>query len=158
MKQKKNELQKRLKNVTIIAGISLGIIYFLSTTYGKPSYEPATHEKTVITDKDNDEIKEVIDSMPTYPGGNKALREFISKNLEYPEKAQKKGIQGKVFVVFVVEKDGKITNVRVIKSVNKYLDKEAMRVIKLMPKWNPGMQKGKPVRVKFTVPINFVLK
>ena len=96
--------------------------------------------------------------MPSFPGGQAALFEFLSKNIRYPVVAEENGIQGRVIVTFVVERDGSITDVRVAKSVDPSLDKEAVRVTKSMPHWNPGMQNGGPVRVKFTLPVTFRLQ
>lgn len=96
--------------------------------------------------------------MPEFPGGQKALLNFLSKNVKYPIIAQENGIQGRVIVQFVVAKNGDIENVEVVRSGgDPSLDKEAVRVIKSMPKWIPGKQRGKPVRVKYTVPVNFIL-
>lgn len=98
---------------------------------------------------------EVVDTMPEFPGGSEKLMKFIAQNLRYPAKAQEKGIQGKVIVQFVVGIDGNINNVKVLRPVNPYLDAEAVRVIKLMPKWKPGRQDGKLVNVGYTLPIHF---
>ena len=103
-------------------------------------------------------IFEVVEQMPSFPGGQAALFEFLSKNIRYPVVAEENGIQGRVIVTFVVERDGSITDVRVVKSVDPSLDKEAVRVTKSMPHWNPGMQNGGPVRVKFTLPVTFRLQ
>ena len=89
------------------------------------------------------------------PGGNKGLMTFIAQNLVYPVTAQENGVQGRVIVSFVVETDGSIINVKVARSVDPSLDREAMRVVKAMPKWTPGKKDGKPVRVKYTVPMVF---
>ena len=96
-------------------------------------------------------------AMPQFPGGSTALMQWINKNINYPKDAAEKGIQGRVVVEFVVEKDGSITEVNVIRAVNPSLDKEAQRVVKSMPNWIPGKQNGKPVRVKYTIPITFRL-
>ena len=103
-------------------------------------------------------IFEVVAQMPSFPPGQAALFEFLSKNIRYPVVAEENGIQGRVIVTFVVERDGSITDVRVAKSVDPSLDKEAVRVTKSMPHWNPGMQNGGPVRVKFTLPVTFRLQ
>ena len=97
--------------------------------------------------------------MPEFPGGQYALFKFISNNLNYPKDAKKKGIQGKVMVQFIVEKDGTIGDIRIIRSVSPDLDKEATRVFSLssMPKWKPGMSDGVAVRVRYTFPITFKL-
>jgi len=100
----------------------------------------------------------VVEQMPEFPGGQPALLKFISNSVKYPVIAQENGIQGKVFINFVVDTDGGISNVKVFRGVDPSLDKEAMRVVKSMPRWIPGKQSGKAVRVSFTVPINFVLQ
>ena len=82
---------------------------------------------------------------------------FISENVKYPKEAEEKGLQGRVVVRYIIEKDGSISEVEIAKSVNEYLDAEAIRVVNAMPKWIPGKQKGEPVRVKFTLPITFRL-
>ena len=94
---------------------------------------------------------------PEYPGGINAMYEFIQKNLKYPESAKNKGIEGRVFVQFVVEKDGSLTSFQVLRGVSDDIDAEAVRVLKMMPKWKPGMMDGKPVRVQFTMPFKFQL-
>ena len=96
--------------------------------------------------------------MPTYPGGPEAYRKFLRKNIHYPEICGKKGIQGRVICSYIVEEDGSITDVQVRKSVHPSLDKEAVRVIQSMPKWNPGKENGLPVRVRYNLPITFSLK
>ena len=102
------------------------------------------------------EVFAVVEEMPKFPGGN--VQKWISKHIKYPMIAQENNIQGKVFVQFVIEKDGSVSNVQVTRSVDPSLDKEAIRVIQSMPKWTPGKQRQKPVRVSFTVPINFQLQ
>ena len=100
----------------------------------------------------------VVEQMPEFPGGQQAMMKFISENLQYPVAAQENGIQGRVICQFVINRDGSIVDVIVVRSAgDQYLDNEAIRVIKSMPKWRPGKQKGKLVRVKYTIPINFRL-
>lgn len=100
---------------------------------------------------------QVVEQMPSFPGGDAKLNEFITKNTQYPENCKTNNIQGKVFVQFIVERDGTVSNPTVLRSVNPYLDKEAIRLIMSMPKWTPGSQRGVAVRVSFTVPVNFSL-
>ncbi|MEE0861274.1 MAG: energy transducer TonB [Paludibacteraceae bacterium] len=101
----------------------------------------------------------VVETMPEFPGGQQALFKFLSENVKYPVIAQENGIQGRVICQFVVNKDGSIVDVEVVRSGgDPSLDKEAVRVIKSMPKWKPGKQRGKAVRVKYTVPVNFKLQ
>ena len=104
-----------------------------------------------------DDAFDVVEQMPEYPGGPKALMEFLNNNVQYPAEAEKAGIQGRVIATFIVEKDGSISNAKVVKSVDPLLDAEALRVIDAMPNWKPGMQNGKVVRVKYTVPLSFHL-
>ena len=104
-----------------------------------------------------DDAFDVVEQMPEYPGGPKALMEFLNNNVQYPAEAEKAGIQGRVIATFVVEKDGSISNAKVVKSVDPLLDAEAIRVISAMPNWIPGKQNGKVVRVKYTVPLSFHL-
>ena len=112
--------------------------------------EPPKEEETKVFD--------VVEQMPSFPGGPSALMQFLSSNIKYPVVAEENGVQGRVVCTFVVERDGSITDVRVIKSVDPSLDKEAVRVVKSMPKWIPGKQNGSAVRVKYTVPVTFRLQ
>ena len=105
-----------------------------------------------------EEVFMVAEQMPEYPGGMKEMLKFLQENMKYPENAMKNNVQGRVIVQFVVEKDGTPTEFKVLRSVDPDLDAEALRVMKAMPKWKPGMQKGQVVRVKFTVPVSFKLQ
>lgn len=107
--------------------------------------------------KKNDMVFDVVEVMPQYPGGQIAMLKYLMENIKYPEQAMKEGIQGRVTVRFIVEKDGSISDVRPILSVHPLLNKEAVRVVESMPKWTPGKQNGKPVRVRFNVPVMFKL-
>jgi protein TonB len=100
----------------------------------------------------------IVEDMPEFPGGMAALQKFIAQSIKYPVIAQENGIQGKVFVNFVVNTDGSVTNAKIARGVDPSLDKEALRVVMTLPKWKPGRQGGKPVRVSYTVPINFQLQ
>ena len=118
----------------------------------------AYKEKAADKDTLDNPIFEVVEQMPEFPdGGMPALMEYFVKNIKYPEAAMKKGTQGRVTVQFVVEKDGSIANAKVLRGIDPELDKEAVRVISMMPKWKPGMQKGQAVNVKYTVPVMFRL-
>lgn len=99
----------------------------------------------------------IIEIKPEFPGGMKALMKFLSKTVKYPEAAIKKGIEGRVFVQFIINKKGKVVKVEVVRGVDPYLDREALQVIKRMPNWKPGIQRGKPVKVSYIIPINFKL-
>ena len=113
--------------------------------------EPPKHEE-------ENKVFDVVEQMPSFPGGMPALMQWLSQNIKYPVIAAENGVQGRVIVQFVVEKDGSVTDVHVAKSVDPSLDKEATRVVKAMPKWNPGKQNGSAVRVKYTVPVMFKLQ
>lgn len=108
-----------------------------------------------VQGKDAEYAFEQLEVKPEYPDGNEGLGRYLSENIKYPKKALKNGVSGKVFVQFVIDKTGKVTNVVAVRGVEKSLDKEAVRVIKSMPKWKPGMKDGQPVKVKYTIPINF---
>lgn len=99
----------------------------------------------------------IVENMPEFPGGDLELRKHIAQNIQYPEIAKENGIQGRVFVQFVVNQRGNVEQVKVVRGVDPSLDKEAIRVIENLPSWKPGSQRGKPVKVSFTVPINFQL-
>lgn len=105
-----------------------------------------------------EELFQAVDEMPEYPGGQDSLLSFISKNVEYPVAAQEKEIEGKVYIGFVVDETGTVTNAKVLRGVDPDLDKEALRVINLLEKWTPGKEKGKAVKVEYTFPISFALK
>ena len=106
----------------------------------------------------SNKVFDVVEEMPSFPGGQGALMAFLSSNIKYPVVAQENGVQGRVIVGFVVERDGSITDVKIMRSVDPSLDREAQRVVKAMPKWKPGKQNGSAVRVKYTVPVVFRLQ
>lgn len=103
-------------------------------------------------------VFDVVEQMPSFPGGQSALMSYLANNIKYPVVAQENGVQGRVVVSFVVERDGSITDVQVVRSVDPSLDREAQRVVKSMPKWIPGKQNGQAVRVKYNVPVSFRLQ
>lgn len=109
-------------------------------------------------EESSQQIFTVVETMPEFPGGQGALLQYLAKSIKYPVIAQENGIQGRVSCSFVVNKDGSIVDAEVIRGVDPSLDKEALRVINSMPKWSPGKQRGKPVRVKYTVPVTFRLQ
>lgn len=111
----------------------------------------------VEPEPEEEEVFMVVEDAPEFPGGINALLEYLKKNIKYPAICRDNNIQGRVIVSFVVNKDGKIVDPEVVKGVNPSLDKEALRVISTMPNWKPGYQRGKPVRVKYSVPVNFRL-
>ncbi len=116
-------------------------------------------ENVVVEEPEKEEeIFQVVENMPEFPGGLQELMKWLQKNIKYPSISQENGVQGRVIVQFVVNRDGSIVDPAVIRSVDPYLDKEALRVVKAMPKWKPGEQRGKPVRVKYTLPVMFRLQ
>ena len=135
---------KTRKNVSLKVALMMFVLLF--------SFMTSTAQT-----KKNNMVFDVVEVMPQYPGGQIAMLKYIMENIKYPEQAMKEGIQGRVTVRFIVEKDGSISNVKPILSVHPLLDKEAVRVVESMPKWSPGKQNGKPVRVRFNVPVMFKL-
>ena len=125
-------------------------------TQGK--VEPVEMPNAMKVEKAEKEAFDVVEQMPQFPGGPEALMQFLSQNVKYPKEAYEKNVQGRVIASFVVEKDGSITEAVIRKSIDPLLDAEALRVIGSMPKWEPGMQNGEAVRVKYTVPITFKLQ
>ncbi len=119
----------------------------------QPPVQPAETEE-----EESDVIFMVVETSPSFPGGEQALFKYLSDNIKYPVIAQETGIQGRVVCQFVVNRDGSIVDVEVVRGVDKSLDAEAVRVIKSMPKWSPGKQRGKAVRVKYSLPVNFRLQ
>ena len=106
---------------------------------------------------DEDEVFIIVEDQPGFPGGQEALHRFLQQNIRFPAIAREAGIQGTVFVTFVVERDGSVTNVRVLRGIGGGCDEEAIRVVSMMPRWTPGKQRGRPVRVQFNMPIRFML-
>ncbi|SDO00396.1 TonB family C-terminal domain-containing protein [Prevotella communis] len=155
--------EKKIDHINVLKGKAATEIYGAE---GKNGVIEIKTKKPVLLDvvvkteaqtEPDDKPFDVVEQMPEFPGGKEALMKFISENVKYPKEAEEKGLQGRVVVRYVIEKDGSISEVEIAKSVNEYLDAEAIRVVNAMPKWIPGKQKGEPVRVKFTIPITFRL-
>lgn len=119
------------------------------------AYIPPAVQEEVVHEQ---EIFIVVEDPPSFPGGDEARIRYLSENIRYPQMARESGIQGTVFVTFVVERDGSVTDVRILRGIGGGCDEEAIRVIKSMPKWNAGKQRGRPVRVQFNMPIRFTLQ
>jgi protein TonB len=109
-------------------------------------------------EREDSQVFMVVEEMPVFPGGDAALQKYLSTSVKYPTIAQENGIQGKVYIQFVINQKGEVTNATLLRGVDPSLDREALRVVQAMPKWKPGQQRGRPVRVSYTVPINFVLQ
>ena len=168
MTKKENKKWSRL---FLIALLSMAVISpaFISCSVEPAPEEPAEVEvkqappkasQETSTEEENSEdpLFMVVEVMPTFPGGNEALYAYIGEHLSYPEKSKREGIQGTVYIGFVIEKDGKVKDVEVARGVAEDLDLAAMEVIKSMPDWNPGTQRGKAVRVAYKLPIKFSLQ
>lgn len=133
----------------------------LSSEDSQDAVQQETFVAPVVEEEEEEaaqQIFTVVEEMPDFPGGQAELLKFIAKSIKYPVIAQENGIQGRVICAFVVNKDGSVVDAEVLRGVDPALDKEALRVIGTMPKWKPGKQRGKPVRVKYTVPITFRLQ
>ncbi len=164
----------RLKILLVLPVTAILITFFAISCKQKEVIEEKTTDEVVeiqsttksteavealeTKDKKSDElIFAVVEDMPTFPGGSKARLSYLSQNIRYPEIARKEGIQGRVYVTFVIEKDGSVDNVRILRGIGFGCDEEAVRVVSSMPKWNPGKQRGQAVRVQFNLPIRFYL-
>ena len=143
-------------NVDILDDLSM----FDSEADNETFIDVAPVIQTVKEEKEEEEAQVffIVEEMPEFPGGEAALRRFIANAIKYPQIAQENGIQGRVYIQFVVDKDGSVTQASVARGVDPSLDKEALRVVNSLPKWKAGMQRGKPVKVSYTVPINFQLQ
>jgi len=129
------------------------------TTVDEAVVEVVEEVKEEVQEVKEEEVFLVVEEMPSFGSGDtNDFRSWVNSNMKYPDVAAENGIQGRVYIQFVVEADGRLTNVKVIRGVDPSLDKEAVRVISSSPKWNPGKQRGKPVRVSYTFPITFVLQ
>ena len=135
---------KTRKNVSLKVALMMLVLLFSFTT-------------STAQTKKNNMVYDVVEVMPQFPGGQTAMLKYIMENIKYPKQIMEEGIQGRVTVSFIVEKDGRVSNVRLLRSVQPALDKEAIRVVKSMPKWTPGKHNGKPVRVRFNLPVMFKL-
>jgi len=134
---------------TIELMLTVVLVFFFTAGTAQEKKENKPNEKGVYNE---------VEVMPEFPGGYAALVEFLVKNIQYPEQAKKDSITGKVFVQFIINETGKVTDPKVLKGVNPALDAEAVRVVGAMPDWTPGKNKGETVKVAFTIPIMFALK
>jgi protein TonB len=153
--------EDELKSQDDLAKINTAIGTFDVKGNDEAEGEVLKAKEVVVDEKPKEEetkVFEVVEQMPSFPGGEAELIKYLSTHIKYPAIAEENGIQGRVTATFVVERDGSITDVKVVKSVDPSLDKEAIRVLKAMPKWIPGKQNGSAVRVKYTVPVTFRLQ
>ena len=151
------EKRQRMGKAAVVAGLSVGL---LGASHVALAQQPDTlrmdtiHEEVI---EDGELFGCIVETMPSFRGGQQKLFEFIGNNVVYPQEAIDAGVEGRVFVEFYIEKDGSVTDGKVLKGIGYGCDEEALRVIGLMPKWSPGQQRGKAVRVRYTLPINFKL-
>ena len=124
---------------------------------GEANFKATPAQNTAPTEIDGQPVFDVVDNMPSYPGGMPAMMQYIATTIKYPEEAQKSGAKGRVIVKFIVNKDGKVSDITVARGIDPALDAEAVRVVKGMPNWTPATQKGVPVNVKYTIPVLFKL-
>lgn len=138
---------------------SLLFLFVSLNAFAQNNSQIAPEEVRPVLEAPQEETFVIVEQMPEYPGGLTALMEYLSTNIKYPEECRKMGVEGKVFVKFIVDPQGNITNTQILRGIadGKLLEKEALRVVQAMPKWKPGKQGGKPVSVYFTLPINFKL-
>ena len=144
--------------LAVALGITLAAFEATSQDVTIQNLEVQQEEVVEEEEPAEQEVFLIVEQMPVFPGGDAELRKYLAQSVKYPVIAQENGIQGRVFVKFVIAADGSVTNVEVARPFDPNLDKEAVRVVKSMPKWTPGKQRGKAVRVSYTVPINFVLQ
>lgn len=121
----------------------------------KTDEEETEEEPPINLNEDDEEVLKIVEELPEYPGGMVEFMKWLTANLKYPDKALKQKIKGKVMISFIVNKDGKVSDIKLVKSVNRLLDEEALRVAKLMPDWKPGIENGKPCRTMIAIPIVF---
>ncbi|MBP3762255.1 MAG: energy transducer TonB [Bacteroidales bacterium] len=131
------------------------LLLIMLLALGLPAYAQSTDG---TTSKDPDAIFVVVEKNPEYPGGTEAMYQFLAANIQYPKDAKAEKKEGRVLLTFVVEADGRITDIKALHSPHPSLSEEAIRVVRLMPKWKPGKQRGKKVRVQYNLPINFQLQ
>ena len=155
MMNSKNKTNKKLAIVYALSALPVLAFLALGTQMVTIEQAEASTATEVAPPPTVDKASRHVDVLPEFPGGQKAMMQWIAQNIQYPKEAAKANIEGSVIVSFFVEKDGSITNVEVIKSVHELLDKEALRVVNAMPKWKPGMENGQPVRTRFFIPVSF---
>jgi protein TonB len=147
-----------MKHLRALPVLALWISSFLYVAQAFAQGESIeTIQEAPPAEESDSELFTFVEQMPQFPGGPEAMLKFISGNINYPEEASEAGIQGAVYVGFVVEKDGVIDEVRVLRGIGGGCDEEAVRVVSAMPNWEPGVQRGKPVRVRFNLPIRYRL-
>ena len=143
-----------MKRIAFTILLGLGIA---TTSYANSHADTTTNKGTAATQMQDEGVFVIYETQPEFPGGVAELMKYIQKNVQYPTICKEQGIQGRVIVQFAVNPDSTISDVQVVKPVNPYFDEEAIRLVKAMPKWKPGEQRGVPVKVRFTLPVTFRL-
>ncbi len=156
-KEYDDDFTKLVQQGKIVNGVQ-DSVWTMSTEQGVP-YTMTFKDGKIIENNDpgNDKIFKSVETYPEFPGGLDAFVKFLSRNVNYPVRARDKGVQGRVVISFVVEKDGTLTDIKMISGIGSGCDEEALRVMKMSPPWTPGTQGGKPVRTSYSVPISFTL-
>ena len=150
------QLRRQLGKAVAVVGVSMGLAALTSCESQLTEMNTDNNISSVLNQNNNSEwMGEIISPQPSFPGGSQALVDFLRENTKYPEQALKDSIEGRVVVAFVIDTDGSITKPEVVRSVHPLLDAEALRVVKLMPKWEPGSENGTPVKVRYNLPITF---
>jgi len=155
MKSQQNSIKISLGKILLGMMMGLCILSVFAFKNVELTQSDTSKDKS---DKVRGKIFEQVEQMPEYPGGELEMRKFLANSVKYPVEAQQKGIQGKVFVSFVVDKKGSVKDVKIARGADPLLDAEALRVVNSFPQWIPGKEKGKKVAVQYTVPINFRLQ
>ena len=150
------QLRRQLGKAVAVVGVSVGLAALTACESQLVEMNTDSNISSVLNQNNNSEwMGEIISPQPSFPGGSQALVDFLRENTKYPEQALKDSIEGRVVVAFVIDTDGSITKPEVVRSVHPLLDAEALRVVKLMPKWEPGSENGTPVKVRYNLPITF---
>jgi TonB family protein len=150
------QLRRQLGKAVAVVGVSMGLAALTSCESQLTEMNTDNNISSVLNQNNNSEwMGEIISPQPSFPGGSQALVDFLRENTKYPEQALKDSIEGRVVVAFVIDTDGSITKPEVVRGVHPLLDAEALRVVKLMPKWEPGSENGTPVKVRYNLPITF---
>ena len=155
------QLRRQLGKAVVVVGVSMGLAALTACESQLTELNADSNISSIMNQSAGSKISQwmgvVVEHQPSFPGGQQALIKYLKENIKYPEQAKNDSIEGRVVLTFVVETDGSITDPKVVRGVHPLLDAEALRVVKLMPKWEPGYQNGAPVRVKYNIPVTFKL-
>ena len=163
------EKRQRLGKAAVVAGLSVGLLGASQVALAQQPDPLRLDTSEVVLEgcvvpemgevgNPEHDVYQIVEQMPEFPNGQEALMLYIAKQVKYPPEAKKAGAQGRVFIGFIVEPDGSLSDFKVLRGIGHGCDEEALRVVKSMPKWKPGMQRGKAVRVQYLVPVNFKLE